>query len=97
MLKQSAKIPTAGGGGAQPPSGGCVLKQSVAGRGVETDDQPPSGGCVLKPAGSEIRNSDTQPAAFRRLCVETIYGAELYSAFSQPPSGGCVLKHRFSR
>ena len=33
------------------------------------------------------------PAAFRRLCVETINClANLPNVFTQPPSGGCVLK-----
>ena len=36
------------------------------------------------------------PAAFRRLCVETIL-PELVSVPScQPPLGGCVLKPRFA-
>ena len=35
------------------------------------------------------------PAAFRRLCVETMrYNCYLKISF-QPPSGGCVLKHAF--
>ena len=34
-----------------------------------------------------------KPAAFRRLCVETILMSMLLAgALSQPPSGGCVLK-----
>ena len=32
----------------QPPSGGCVLKQSFAETAKVGDVQPPSGGCVLK-------------------------------------------------
>ena len=34
-------------------------------------DQPPSGGCVLKPRSTGVRHYHKQPAAFRRLCVET--------------------------
>ena len=34
---------------AQPPSGGCVLKQFVPLRHCLYSAQPPSGGCVLKP------------------------------------------------
>ena len=35
-----------------------------------------------------------EPAAFRRLCVETgTSGANLFRGSDQPPSGGCVLKH----
>ena len=33
--------------------------------------QPPSGGCVLKPQITVTDVFEYQPAAFRRLCVET--------------------------
>ena len=33
---------------AQPPSGGCVLKQAVSNEANVATSQPPSGGCVLK-------------------------------------------------
>ena len=33
---------------AQPPSGGCVLKQARHNHYRESQPQPPSGGCVLK-------------------------------------------------
>ena len=33
-----------------------------------------------------------RPAAFRRLCVETVQGMCRLPAGNQPPSGGCVLK-----
>jgi len=36
------------------------------------------------------------PAAFRRLCVETLYKANGKSARFQPPSGGCVLKQAWT-
>ncbi len=32
----------------QPPSGGCVLKQTKRKGRLFSDGQPPSGGCVLK-------------------------------------------------
>ena len=32
----------------QPPSGGCVLKQTTAIIALSLTAQPPSGGCVLK-------------------------------------------------
>ena len=32
----------------QPPSGGCVLKQTIWINTTHACDQPPSGGCVLK-------------------------------------------------
>ena len=57
---------------AQPPSGGCVLKQQQPERIPTTYSQPPSGGCVLKLFGRRSELCRTQPAAFRRLCVETL-------------------------
>ena len=33
---------------AQPPSGGCVLKQDIGLISTIGESQPPSGGCVLK-------------------------------------------------
>ena len=55
--------------------------------------QPPSGGCVLKQIGLSERTVACKPAAFRRLCVETIITYVGFDALmSQPPSGGCVLK-----
>ena len=32
------------------------------------------------------------PAAFRRLCVETVSSRHSLAVVNQPPSGGCVLK-----
>ena len=57
---------------AQPPSGGCVLKQSDNINHADCVFQPPSGGCVLKPHHRQPTNQTTRPAAFGRLCVETI-------------------------
>ena len=34
-------------------------------------NQPPSGGCVLKHFGKDVVDAWYEPAAFRRLCVET--------------------------
>ena len=36
--------------------------------------QPPSGGCVLKPKSGIIKYQIPNPAAFGRLCVETVSG-----------------------
>ena len=55
----------------QPPSGGCVLKLRRARRYPTAPRQPPSGGCVLKPEELPGESQTAQPAAFRRLCVET--------------------------
>ena len=56
---------------AQPPSGGCVLKQKGSRFYAEKSNQPPSGGCVLKRANRGNLRRDWRPAAFGRLCVET--------------------------
>ena len=57
--------------------------------------QPPSGGCVLKPRSSRTRRQGRQPAAFRRLCVETTLPCKsACGCLAQPPSGGCVLKRK---
>ena len=56
----------------QPPSGGCVLKRCCTNRILTFFNQPPSGGCVLKPNTIRDIGMTHKPAAFRRLCVETI-------------------------
>ena len=44
--------------------------------------QPPSGGCVLKRTERRTQRRGDDPAAFRRLCVETIYnGAFIHREF----------------
>ena len=43
-----------------------------AGGSPDVWTQPPSGGCVLKPCKSAKDTSTVTPAAFRRLCVETM-------------------------
>ena len=77
----------------QPPSGGCVLKPKLylhANHAVS--HQPPSGGCVLKPTVIDCAYAAMSPAAFRRLCVETMTDYYVKQCGDQPPSGGCVLK-----
>ena len=54
--------------------------------------QPPSGGCVLKPLSEISANCALPPAAFGRLCVETLWKLKWRGSPVQPPSGGCVLK-----
>ena len=76
----------------QPPSGGCVLKQTIEDYSKETNPQPPSGGCVLKQINSTWNSGKLNAATFGWLCVETeLYGISTAIA-AQPPSGGCVLK-----
>ena len=55
----------------QPPSGGCVLKLSMTRPSEAAGTQPPSGGCVLKQGVIDTGRAAEDPAAFRRLCVET--------------------------
>ena len=80
----------------QPPSGGCVLKHFCAFLPVFFSGQPPSGGCVLKQQPPLANCAICGPAAFRRLCVETIFDFFDFDFFCQPPSGGCVLKPSLS-
>ena len=56
---------------AQPPSGGCVLKPARRLPLHHAAHQPPSGGCVLKLVITTESVRINNPAAFRRLCVET--------------------------
>ena len=77
----------------QPPSGGCVLKLFMVYLLFFFQFQPPSGGCVLKPFYSPTLRYGKHPAAFGRLCVETLpYRTSTAQTLPQPPSGGCVLK-----
>ena len=53
---------------------------------------------MLKPEELPGESQAVQPAAFRRLCVETNRLTSAAAAPTQPPSGGCVLKqHRLLR
>ena len=82
----------------QPPSGGCVLKRFWSKWAMAHKFQPPSGGCVLKPCLNSNNCIETEPAAFRRLCVETKRSlADCLYRRLQPPSGGCVLKPNSQR
>ena len=49
-----------------------MLKQSDYEKIHKDLIQPPSGGCVLKQGGGKESGSGQGPAAFRRLCVETL-------------------------
>ena len=49
---------------------------------------------MLKPHRHAIKRLSDMPAAFRRLCVETITPSTVsVGSTTQPPLGGCVLKH----
>ena len=70
-----------------------MLKPTPPRQTAECKGQPPSGGCVLKLVIAESMIRQRNPAAFRRLCVETLVGmAVAAKQAAQPPSGGCVLK-----
>ena len=82
----------------QPPSGGCVLKPMLCRYLTGFRHQPPSGGCVLKQTNAERAHCRGKPAAFRRLCVETLDNCRAFPVEAyQPPSGGCVLKQPHNR
>ena len=57
----------------QPPLGGCVLKLILFDLYQPLMLQPPLGGCVLKPFFKVGFAGIQRPAAFRRLCVETLW------------------------
>ena len=46
----------------------------------------------MKHEHNNRKKADSYPAAFRRLCVETIKTPAGVPTHDQPPSGGCVLK-----
>ena len=48
---------------------------------------------MLKQFKKRLSKVRLPPAAFRRLCVETMCRQCLWQIRFQPPSGGCVLKH----
>ena len=50
-----------------------MLKPIPARRRARRQSQPPSGGCVLKRSSGISHIFCSRPAAFRRLCVETIF------------------------
>ena len=60
----------------QPPSGGCVLKLRLEHMFYDQYIQPPSGGCVLKQKEFLSELKLLKPAAFGRLCVETVTDLE---------------------
>ena len=68
----------------QPPSGGCVLKLRLICIGRTRFYQPPSGGCVLKLYGQVYIGGQNDPAAFRRLCVETLALKPAFGAINLP-------------
>ena len=70
-----------------------MLKQNRQHPRTKRRHQPPLGGCVLKQKRDVESTKDNEPAAFRRLCVETILEFDgLLTQIAQPPLGGCVLK-----
>ena len=75
----------------QPPSGGCVLKQTSHLMCGQHRLQPPSGGCVLKQLGVHIPNQVNASAALGRLCVETAASFLIMAAdeISRPRAAVC--------
>ena len=68
----------------QPPSGGCVLKLIEVAYLDVALNQPPSGGCVLKQPARQAVQALGDPAAFRRLCVETTLNIQIQT--TTPPA-----------
>ena len=71
LCVETMKVAGQNSSATQPPSGGCVLKQSARLAFGFSGIQPPSGGCVLKPCEADYDDERVEPAAFGRLCVET--------------------------
>ena len=70
-----------------------MLKPVKSKDGIAKYFQPPLGGCVLKHSQQHAYRYRWDPAAFRRLCVETFSTAPgIFLLPYQPPLGGCVLK-----
>ena len=61
-----------------------MLKRQFADGALIGGSQPPSGGCVLKRQAVAVVRQAVAPAAFRRLCVETV--VELPSALPWEPA-----------
>ena len=72
LCVETEKMPRAKRRWRQPPLGGCVLKRGNRQTDVRRIRQPPLGGCVLKPDVQPVQAVPVAPAAFRRLCVETL-------------------------
>ena len=75
-----------------------MLKPAVPAAGCLRVPQPPSGGCVLKQTDADEVLPQTCPAAFGRLCVETLLNelpqeGGLPAAFGRLcVETGCALK-----
>ena len=79
----------------QPPSGGCVLKQSNHGAGSDSIHPAAFGRLCVETNKFVSVIAWSNPAAFGRLCVETSIAFSIFTMIlNQPPSGGCVLKHQ---
>ena len=61
-----------------------MLKHCIVGGAGNDSNQPPSGGCVLKQSDAVFGGRGVRPAAFRRLCVETVQ--KILARIATPPS-----------
>ena len=76
----------------QPPSGGCVLKQTACHGGFVAVVQPPSGGCVLKHFGKDVVDAWYEQPPSGGCVLKPAGLLVARCCIWQPPSGGCVLK-----
>ena len=76
----------------QPPSGGCVLKQTLRLQILFRLSPAAFRRLCVETQERQVEPLRASPAAFRRLCVETHASGGIAPSLSQPPSGGCVLK-----
>ena len=72
-----------------------MLKLYIKSEDLKYKSQPPSGGCVLKPHNDLRSKKMSQPAAFGRLCVETLQNAAGF-LMHQPAAFGRLCVETFS-
>ena len=77
---------------AQPPSGGCVLKQDILTTFLPISSAATFGWLCVETILLLNINWAEVAATFGWLCVETRIRGCRCAIKTQPPSGGCVLK-----
>ena len=92
LCVETVQVDYDGGHRAQPPSGGCVLKQNAALLRRHIQSPAAFGRLCVETHCTASFVKLYIPAAFGRLCVETHVAHRLAILQTQPPSGGCVLK-----
>ena len=74
-----------------------MLKHTKTEKDLLEKAQPPSGGCVLKHIIRLDFDNGRYPAAFRRLCVETLYGLKGMPFFTPAAFRRLCVETRYAR